>query len=142
MIVADTNLVAQLILSLDLTACAQEIYRRDPDWRLPELWRHEFVNVLASYLRFDKVPVARLLLAWQQAVELFADASCEVDMPLALELAGELNISAYDAQYVALARTLSVPLVTEDSKLRRAAPRDAVAMKQFLALSKESGAGE
>jgi predicted nucleic acid-binding protein len=132
MIVADTNLVAQLILSLDLTADAQEVYRRDPDWRLPELWRHEFLNVLASYLRFDKVPAARLLLAWQRAAELFGGAVCEVDMPLALEVAGERDISAYDAQYVALARALSVPLVTEDRKLRRAAPREAISMKQFL----------
>jgi predicted nucleic acid-binding protein len=133
MIVADTNLVAQLILSLDLTADAQEIYRREPDWRLPELWRHEFLNVLASYLRFDKVPFARLLLAWQQAVELFGGATCAVDMPMALAVAGEHNISAYDAQYVALARALSVPLVTEDRKLRHAAPREAISMKQFLA---------
>jgi hypothetical protein len=45
MIVADTNLVAQLILELDLTEQAQRVYQRDPDWRLPELWRHEFLNV-------------------------------------------------------------------------------------------------
>jgi len=135
MIVADTNLVAQLILSLDLTARAQEIYRRDPDWHLPELWRHEFLNVLASYLRFDKVPAAQLLLAWKQAIELFAGATCEVDMPLALELAGERNISAYDAQYLALARSLSVPLVTEDRRLRRAAPSETISMNQFLASS-------
>jgi predicted nucleic acid-binding protein len=132
MIVADTNLVAQLILSLEMTGEAQEIYRRDSDWRLPALWRHEFLNVLASFLRFDKVPAARLLLAWRQAVELFAGATCDVDMPLALELAGERNISAYDAQFIALARTLSAPLITEDRRLRRAAPREAVSMRQFL----------
>lgn len=132
MIVADTNLVAQLILNLDLTALAQRIYRRDPDWRLPELWRHEFLNVLACYLRFDKVPVPRLLLAWQKSVELFTASTCEVDMPLALELAGERNISAYDAQYVALARVLSVPLITENRKLRRAAPSETISMRQFL----------
>jgi predicted nucleic acid-binding protein len=132
MIVADANLVAQLILSLDLTAEAQEIYRRDPDWRLPELWRHEFLNVLASYMRFDKVPADPVRRAWRQAVQVFAEATCEVDMLLALELAAERNVSAYDAQYVALARSLSVPLVTEDRKLRRAAPDETLSMKQFL----------
>jgi predicted nucleic acid-binding protein len=133
MIVADTNLVAQLILRSDLTADAQEIYRRDPGWRLPELWQHEFLNVLASYLRFDKVPSARLLLAWQQAAELFGGATCAVDMPMALMVAGEHNIRPYAAQYIALARMLSVPLVTEDRKLRQAAPREAISIKQFLA---------
>lgn len=32
MIVADTNLVAQLILKLEQTETAQNIYRRDPEW--------------------------------------------------------------------------------------------------------------
>lgn len=55
MIVADTNLVAQLMLKLAKTETAQDIYRNDPEWVMPELWRHEFLNILASYLRFDRV---------------------------------------------------------------------------------------
>jgi predicted nucleic acid-binding protein len=53
-------------------------------------------------------------------------------MPLALRLAGELDLSAYDAQYVALARALAAPLVTEDRKLRRILPHEALSMSQYL----------
>lgn len=132
MIVADTNLVAQLILKLDQTETAQDIYRRDPEWVMPELWRHEFLNVLASYLRFDHVQPERLALAWQSANVLFADSARQPDMLNALRLAGERNVSAYDAQYLALAQSLSLPLVTEDRKLRQAAPDLTLSMQDFL----------
>ena len=39
-----------------------------------------------------------------------------------LELAAQLRISAYDARFVAVARDLGLRLVTEDAKLRKAAP--------------------
>ena len=132
MIVADTNLVAQLILRLDITESAQEVYRRDPAWLLPELWRHEFLNVLASYNRFDRVPYAKLLAAWTTAGSLFDRSTRQVDMPQALRIAGERNISAYDAQFVALAQTHRVPLITHDRRLLRAAPETAVTARQYL----------
>jgi predicted nucleic acid-binding protein len=132
MIVADTNLVAQLILKLDRTSEALEVYRKDSDWRLPQLWRHEFLNVLASYLRFDRVPIDRLMLAWEGANRLFADCICEVDMPGSLKLAGERNITAYDAQYLWLARSMGVPLITEDRRLLRSSPKEATTIKRFL----------
>jgi predicted nucleic acid-binding protein len=49
-----------------------------------------------------------------------------------LEISGECNISAYDAQFVALARELGVPLITQDRKLLRVAPGEAMSMKQYL----------
>jgi predicted nucleic acid-binding protein len=47
-----------------------------------------------------------------------------VDVPhaQALAMALEHQVSAYDARFVACARRLSAPLVTEDSRLRAATP--------------------
>ncbi|MDD5329046.1 MAG: type II toxin-antitoxin system VapC family toxin [Sulfuricella sp.] len=132
MIVADVNLVAQLILKLDRTETAQAVFRSAPEWVMPELWRHEFLNVLANYLRFDRVPAERLALAWQSANALFAESIRQPDMLLALKLAGERGASAYDAQYLALAQTLGLPLVTEDRKLRQAAPDLTLSMQEFI----------
>ena len=36
---------------------ARAVYRADADWRLPTLWRHEYLNVLASAVRFRKTPL-------------------------------------------------------------------------------------
>ena len=132
MIVADTNLIVQLTLKLAQTEQAQSVYSRDPVWIMPELWRHEYLNVLANYLRFDNKPREVLINAWQGAAKLFENSVQPVDMEFALELAGDLNITAYDAQYLSLAKTSRVKLVTEDRKLRNAAPGLTSSMKEFL----------
>ncbi len=56
------------------------------------------------------------------AVDTIGPGEIEVDIPAALELAVTTQISAYDAQFITLARHLSVPLVTEDKKLRKRFP--------------------
>ena len=132
MIVADNNLTIQLILKNAQTELAQAVYRQDSHWIMPELWQHEFLNVLANYLRFEKQPYEKLLLAWQTATTLFANSIKSVDMPLALKIAGEYNVTACDAQYLALAQTFQVPLITEDRKLRQVAPKFTLSMLDFL----------
>ena len=52
-------------------------------------------------------------------------------MLLALELAARHNVSAYDAQFMALAVTLGVRCVTQDRALLRAFPQIAVSMRAF-----------
>jgi predicted nucleic acid-binding protein len=51
MIVADTNIVVYLMLPGDFTAAAETLLQTDPEWVAPILWRSEFCNALALYLR-------------------------------------------------------------------------------------------
>ena len=53
--------------------------------------------------------------------------------PLILENAIGFKISAYDAEYVALARQLDVPLLSFDRKLRAAAPDVVSSPQAFVA---------
>jgi predicted nucleic acid-binding protein len=96
------------------------------------LWHHEFLNVLASYHRFDRVPLTRLLPAWSTARALFDDSTHRIDMPQALRIAGERNITAYDAQFVTLAQDRRAPLITHDRRLLRAVPDLALTARQYL----------
>ena len=48
MIVVDTNVIAYVLIEGDKTALAQQVAKKDPDWKVPPLWRHEFLNVLAT----------------------------------------------------------------------------------------------
>ena len=68
-------------------------------------------------------------------------AQCEVEMDAALAVAAEYAITGYDAQYVALAQSLSAPLITEDRKLRKAVLGIAFSMQEFLAQSRRSMVG-
>ena len=53
-------------------------------------------------------------------------------MEAALAVAAKYGITGYDAQYVALAQNLAVPLLTEDRRLRLAAPEIGVSMQEFI----------
>lgn len=117
MIVVDVNVVAYFLIEGEKTGSARDLLRRDPDWRLPALWRHEYLNVLATYAREGGATVAEARTLWRRAVELFGAREQGVDMESALVLATENRISAYDAQYIALARQLQTVCVTEDRRL-------------------------
>jgi predicted nucleic acid-binding protein len=51
MIVADINLIVYLLSDTPQHSSAVELFQRDPDWRLPPLWRHEMLNVIATLTR-------------------------------------------------------------------------------------------
>jgi predicted nucleic acid-binding protein len=53
-------------------------------------------------------------------------------MEASLAVAAKYGITGYDAQYVALAQNLAVPLITEDRKLRQAVPGVGISMQEFI----------
>ena len=59
MIVVDTNIIAYLYLPTDLTGQAERLLESDPEWAVPVLWRSEFRNVLALYLRKGLISLRR-----------------------------------------------------------------------------------
>ena len=128
MIVVDTNILAYLYLPGDFTALAEELLENEPEWAAPVLWRSEFRNILAGYMRRKSLhyEVARDLL--REAESLMAGAEYEVDSRHVLELVRDSDCSAYDCEFVALAMSLGVQLVTMDTKLLRAFPNVAVAL--------------
>ena len=132
MIVVDANVLAYALIDGERTAAARAVFEKDPDWRLPSLWRHELLNVLATYARHGGAPVAKVRAIWRTALERFTEGEEPVDGEAVLDLAVEHGISAYDAQYAALAQRLDVELVTEDRRLLRALPAVAISMREFL----------
>jgi len=103
MIVPDTYIIAYALIEGPRTALARRALTLDPDWRLPALWAHEFLNILATYVQLGGAPRSQALRLWRRATALLNGCVTAVDMELALELAAEHAISAYDAQFVALA---------------------------------------
>ena len=129
MIVVDTNVIAYLYLPTSRTTLSEHLLTKFPRWAAPSLWRSELRNVLALYLR-------RKVLTLEQALRLQAEAEAlmsgsEFDLPSAdvLGLAAAGSCSAYDCEFVALARHLGTRLVTADRKLVRAYPRDVISLE-------------
>ena len=132
MVVIDTNVLAYLLIDGDRTADAQALYARDPDWRSEGFLLVEFSNILATYLRAGSLEsgAAEGLLA---SAEQILSGSLSLPHSRALGIAAEFGVSAYDARFLGAARGLGTKLVTEDAKLRRAAPGLTQSLSQALA---------
>lgn len=120
MIVIDTNVVAYLYLPGPHTAAAEALLERDPHWCAPLLWRSELRNILAGYQRRRMLTLEQTLAIQREAEALMAAGEHEVDSEAVLRLAAESGCTAYDCEFIALARALNTRLVTMDGQLLKA----------------------
>ncbi len=121
MIVIDTNVLAYALIEGPRLDAARRVLRDDPDWRIPELWRHEFLNILVNYVRAG-MEFERAVSTWDRANEIARDSVLPVDLRKALRIGVQYQLSGYDAQFIALAQMLAVPCVTADRKLAAKVP--------------------
>ncbi len=128
MIVVDSNILAYLYLPAEYTEAAEALFETDPDWAAPVLWRSEFRNILAGYLRRGSLGLDQALAIQEEAEALLAGAEYEVDSRSVMALVKDSDCSAYDCEFVALAMQLGTSLVTMDGKLLRAFPNVARAL--------------
>jgi predicted nucleic acid-binding protein len=126
--VVDTNILAYLYLPGDHTARAEALLQQDPEWAAPILWRSEFRNILAGYLRRKTLTFDQARAVQAEAEALMTGNEHDVDSERVLELVRDSDCSAYDCEYLALAIRLGVKLVTMDAKLLRAFPKSAFSL--------------
>jgi predicted nucleic acid-binding protein len=121
-LIVDTNVVAYLLIEGDYTAAARSLHRRDDDWRSDAFIMVEFANVLTASIaarRLDLVLAQRFLA---DAASLLQGRLTSIPHDSVLSLAVQYRVTAYDARFLALAQLVGSRLVTEDAKLRAAAP--------------------
>jgi hypothetical protein len=80
---------------------------REPRWIAPNLWKSEFRNVLALYLRKNILTFDEILMITQQAESLMLENEYEVSSIQILHLVNTSNCSAYECEFVALAKLLN-----------------------------------
>jgi predicted nucleic acid-binding protein len=129
-IVADTNLIAYFFLPGQHTVAAKSVFLKDPDWVAPLLWRSEFRNVLATYLRGGYLNLDAALQLAGEAELLFHGNEYSVPTAKILKLAEKSRCSAYDCEFAALAEELGIKLVTSDKLILSAFPKLAVHIKE------------
>jgi len=131
-IVADVNLLAYLLLGGPDTELAQQVLERDPTWAAPVLWRSEFRNILAAYMRQRGLEIHDAWQAHELAEGLLSAHEYTLGGERVLQLVATSPCSAYDCEYVALAEELRVPLVTSDRQLLRHFAQVAVSPRDFV----------
>ena len=132
MIVIDTNIIAYFYLTGEHSRQAENLFSHESDWAAPILWRSEFRNVLAHYLRKNLITFGDIMLILQQAESLMVGREYEVSSIQVMQLVNNSNCSAYDCEFVVLAQYLNVPLLTSDKKILREFPDTAQTVESFL----------
>jgi predicted nucleic acid-binding protein len=127
-IVVDTNILAYLYLPGPHSAKAEALLRKDAEWKAPVLWRSEFLNILAGFMRRKDITFDEACALQGEAQDLMDGAEFAADPAAVLALVRDSDCSAYDCEFIALATQLETRLVTLDAKILRAFPGHAVAL--------------
>lgn len=132
MIIVDTNVFVRLSVGPDAGGDAALLHQLDPEWTAPPIFVSELRNVLLGYVRRGDFDLDRAKATCDEAVRVFDGRIDEVPHDRVMETALECGLSAYDAEFVVLARTLGVPLATLDGEILEGAPDVAVSVREAI----------
>ena len=130
--VVDTNILVYLLLEGPHSEAARALHAADRDWQSETFLMVELVNILATAMRTAKRPLGATLETLAEARHLMSAGLRSVDDGDVLNAAAHFGISGYDARFLVVARALGEPLITEDAKLRRAAPAFTCSLAEAL----------
>ncbi len=133
MIVVDANVVVAFLLDSPLALDARGVRARDATWVTHPLCQFEVLNALLQETKARKIALHDAIDAAGTTARLLTDRTDGCAPSAILTTAHSSGLTAYDATYVVLARSLGVLLVTEDKQILRACPDVARSMKQLLA---------
>ena len=131
MIVADTNLVAYVVIPGEQTNSALRVRSIDRNWIAPGLLRHELINVIAFNVRKGILSKDEGIRAFRRGLDLVKFDDRFSDPVTVLNLCEISKGASYDAEFVWLAMQLHVPLVTGDGPLVNTFPSVVVHFKNF-----------
>jgi len=130
-IVVDTNVIGCLLLSSEQSVLAEHAFKKDSEWAAPILWRSEFRNVLALYMRKNFLKLEQAQQIMSSALKLLQGREYVVPSYEVLRLVSTSNCSANDCEFIATAKDLKVHLVTVDKQLLREFSSVAISLNSF-----------
>ncbi len=132
MIVVDTNTIAYLFLPTKFTDSVEQLLIMDAHWVAPALWRSELRNILATQVRHEVIDFDTACDVQNKAEEILGNNEYAVDSISVLSLAKKSGCTAYDCEFIALAQSLKVKLITADKKIIRSFPDIAMKAADYL----------
>lgn len=129
MIIVDNSVLVALVFPQDdFHEAAMAARMKDADWHAPALIRSESRNVARAYLRRGE-PRETVQAAVRDAsasVRCYVMGDDEV-----MQIVADGHLTAYDAEYVALARRLACRLVTQDRDILKHYGAESVSLPDF-----------
>ena len=136
MIVVDTNVMTYLLMGGEGSADAALLFEQDPEWAAPVILMSGLRNVLLGFVRQGALVPDQAKAMSDDAGAILGDRIATVSSAQVFDVALECDLTAYDAEFVALARTLGVRLVTLDGAIMRGAADVAVSLRNARGFAK------
>lgn len=141
MIVVDVNTIAYLWSPGEMTQLAESALARDPQWVSPMLWRSEFRNILAGYLRRGDLDAATVERSLDGAESQLTGHEYIIPSSLVMQKVNISTCTAYDCEYVALAEDLKTTLVTSDEQILDQFAKLTTSLESFAKISQPEDSG-
>jgi len=130
MIVVDATVVPFLFLEGEMTQAVRDLHALDSGWVTPPILNHEILHLLSKLgVAEGHEPMERL---WREIRGVLSAGQQVPDPVRSLRLGIEYGLSGFEAQYLCLAESLHLPLITEDVKLRELFPKRAFGVVDYL----------
>jgi predicted nucleic acid-binding protein len=133
MIPVDTNVIFPLFVRSERTEDVKTLRELDPIWTTDPFAMIEFSNILVTYQRSKLLSKSDALDCLSAVGDFLSPNFIAVSHETAMECAIRFGVSAYDARYLAVAEAAGSRLVTEDTRLRKAAPALTQSIAEALA---------
>ena len=122
MIVVDTNIIAHFWLQTDETELCEKLFKAEPNWVIPLLWKSEFRNIVVLYRRKNLMDFPTAAAIIEKAEQHLNGYEYYVHSLQVLHLAEESSCSAYDCEFVSLAMESNCKLATFNKQILHAFP--------------------
>jgi predicted nucleic acid-binding protein len=132
-IVVDTNVLSYLYFPSPFNSAVEALQKYKKDWIAPVLWKSEFLNVASIYYRRKLISLSLISEAFENANEFIITFDIHSDYKEIIELIASSPCSAYDCEFVALAKALNTNLITYDKQILTEFPSIALRPEDYLA---------
>ncbi|MBF0499822.1 MAG: type II toxin-antitoxin system VapC family toxin [Candidatus Riflebacteria bacterium] len=132
MIVVDTSIIAYYFIPGKYTEMVEKVFEKDSDWVTSRLWKFEFRNVLAGYIRKKLITPISAIRIGEEAEMKFHQKEFSVPLIKIIDLVGKSKCTAYDCEFVACAEELGIPLITADKEILKHFPSTGKSIEDFL----------
>jgi len=134
-IVVGADVLAALFFGGAKVAQAEQLLFKDSEWQAPLVWRIGFLDRVADLVRTSALDPAGAGRIVAEAEALLRHSQHLVESDEVLYLLKRSSCSAFECHFVALARRLEVPLVTDDASVLASFPTFAEPLGSFVRAS-------
>jgi predicted nucleic acid-binding protein len=131
MIAVDTPIIVYHFLPGEKTKHTENLLKRDSNWITSPLWKYEFRNVLAGFIRKDLVSFIDAIAISEEAEQFFLHREVQIPPAKIVDLINRSPCTGYDLEFVAVAIEMGTKLVTNDKEILKHFPEISISINCY-----------